>query len=84
MESQTEHLEGQVSSVTREKDVLANRLARCQHQLARACVKVVVARGSLQWLLENGVVPMIDRVIESFEFAKGVQAVCEACEALGF
>ncbi|CAI9265868.1 unnamed protein product [Lactuca saligna] len=36
------------------------------------------------WMLEKGVVRIIDKVIESGEFASGVQGVCEACEALRF
>ena len=73
-----------MSSFTREKDVLANILARCQHQLARSHVEGVVARGNFQWVLENGVVHVIDEVIESAEVANGVPGVREACEALGF
>ncbi|CAI9280896.1 unnamed protein product [Lactuca saligna] len=33
---------------------------------------------------QKGVVRVIDRVIESAEFAKGVQDAREACEVLGF
>ncbi|CAI9301947.1 unnamed protein product [Lactuca saligna] len=37
-----------------------------------------------QWMLEKGVVRVIDKVIESIEFANGIRGVCEAYEALGF
>ncbi|CAI9272539.1 unnamed protein product [Lactuca saligna] len=43
-----------------------------------------IAQGSLQWVLHKGVVRVVDRVIESAEFAKGVQDVRDACEALRF
>lgn len=51
LESQTERLEDHVSSLTGEKGVLANKLARCQRQLDRARVDGSVARGGLQWAL---------------------------------
>ena len=35
-------------------------------------------------MLEKGVVRVIDKVIESAEFASGIHGVHEACEALGF
>ncbi|CAI9298177.1 unnamed protein product [Lactuca saligna] len=56
----------------------------CQSQLARAGVDGVVARGGLQWMLEKGVVHVIDKVIDSVEFSNGIQGVREACEALRF
>ena len=76
-------LENQVISLTREKGVLASELARCQRQLARARVNSVVTRGSLQWMLEKEVVRVIDKVIESAEFASRIQGVQNACKALG-
>ncbi|CAI9270570.1 unnamed protein product [Lactuca saligna] len=83
-EDRSEQLEDQVSSLTQEKDVLVSRLARYQRQLARANVEGVVAQGNFQWVLQKGVVRMIDRVIKSTEFAKGVHNVREDCEVVGF
>ncbi|CAI9272063.1 unnamed protein product [Lactuca saligna] len=57
--------------------------ARCQHQLARARVYGAIDRGGLQWILEKGVVHVIDKVIKSVEFPSRIQGIREACEALG-
>lgn len=35
-------------------------------------------------MLEKGVARVIDKVIESAEFANGIQGIHRACEALGF
>lgn len=83
LEDRSERLEDQVSSLTQEKDVLASRLARYQRQIAWAHAEGAIARGSLQCVLQNRVIHVIDRVIESVEFAKGVQDVRETCEPLG-
>ncbi|CAI9304357.1 unnamed protein product [Lactuca saligna] len=82
--NRSEQLEDQVSSLVWEKDVLVSKLARCKRQLACARVDGAVARGNLLWMLEKGVVCIIDKVIESAKFANGIWDVCEACEALGF
>ncbi|CAI9297349.1 unnamed protein product [Lactuca saligna] len=68
----------------KEKGVLESEFPRCQHHLARAHVDGAVARGGLQWMLEKGVVCVIDKVIESAEFDNRIQGVREAREALGF
>ncbi|CAI9294037.1 unnamed protein product [Lactuca saligna] len=79
-----QRLESQVSSLTQEKGLLASELTWCQHQLARAHVDGAIARGNLQWMLEKGVVHVINKVIESVEFVIGIQGVHMVCEALGF
>lgn len=84
LEVQTERLESQVSSLTREKGVLASELARCQRKLARARVDGAVARGSLQWMLEKGAARVIDEVIKGAKFANGIQGVRRECKPLGF
>ncbi|CAI9266098.1 unnamed protein product [Lactuca saligna] len=43
-----------------------------------------VLQGALACIRKEGVVCVIDKVIESVEFAKGVHDVHEACESLGF
>ena len=72
LEDQSERLTSQVSSLTWDMDVLTSELARCQSQLDRACVDGVIGRGGLQWMLDNGVVHVIDKVIESVEFSSGI------------
>ncbi|KAL7598536.1 hypothetical protein Lser_V15G27182 [Lactuca serriola] len=84
LEVQTERHESQVSSLTREKGVLASELARFQCQMVRTHVDSVVARGSLQCMLEKGVVRIIDKVIENAKFSNGIQGLRKVCEALGF
>ncbi|CAI9290263.1 unnamed protein product [Lactuca saligna] len=84
LENRTERLEDQVRSLTREKNVLPNKLAQCQCQLAQARVDGAIAWGDLQWVLEKGVVRVLDRVIDNTEFARGIKGVSKACEALGF
>ncbi|CAI9303718.1 unnamed protein product [Lactuca saligna] len=63
---------------------IESELSRCQRQLARARVDGAVARGSLKWMLEKGVVHVIDKVIKSMEFASGIQGIHNAFEALVF
>ncbi|KAL7588712.1 hypothetical protein Lser_V15G39308 [Lactuca serriola] len=65
LDDRLERLESQGSSLTWEKGVLVSDLSMCQRQLARARFDGVVARGGLQWMLEKGVVRVIDKVIES-------------------
>lgn len=71
MEDQTERLKDQVSILTQEKNMIANRLARCQRQLAQAHADCAIAWGELHQVLEKGVVRGIEKIIESTEFAKG-------------
>ncbi|CAI9260281.1 unnamed protein product [Lactuca saligna] len=66
-----------------DQGVLARGLARCQCQLAHARVDGVAALGNLQWVLENGMVRVINKVIASEEFSSGIQGLQKACEALG-
>ncbi|CAI9279730.1 unnamed protein product [Lactuca saligna] len=71
-------------SLVDERGTFSHFLSFEAYAPAHARVDGAVARGSLQWMLEKGLVHVVDKVIESLEFANGVQVVLEACEALGF
>ncbi|CAI9301355.1 unnamed protein product [Lactuca saligna] len=76
-------LEGEKRSFEERYDVLAGEKASLQDQLEEEIARRKVVEEDLGWLLQKGIVRVVDKVVKSAEFSLGVRQIKMACVAIG-
>lgn len=86
MEEHDSHLDGSVEclshwieALVKEKKVLEGRVEDQHRQLEAEEIRRKTMEDNMMWLLQKGVVRVVDKVVESVEFLIGVRQMKAGC-----
>ncbi|CAI9267832.1 unnamed protein product [Lactuca saligna] len=78
-----EHFYQRIEALVEEKKVLESRVDEWCRELEAEVLRRKTMRDDMMWLLQKGVVWVMDKMVESIEFSLGVKKMKEECMATG-
>lgn len=72
-----------IEVLVEEKKVFEDQVDRAKKHLGEEVAKKKSVKDDLGWLLQKGIFRVVDKVVESSEFAMGVKQMKKVCMATG-
>lgn len=83
LDGEVERLTDHVGALTLEKNGLSERTTELEAELVKECAVMGVLEKDIAWILCDGLCQIVDKVVESSHFLKGLMYVHAACMAVG-